>query len=157
MSRPGRFRRYVRTPKDLALLAGIIAYKLSLPLLMRLAMPRLLRFTQWLNRRVVRPSGADPERIVRYVDAAGRLAFWSLRGNCVARSLAIYTFLNTPHTPLELRFGVRQIVSEGAITPGRRHVWVMREGEPLCETEPLHEYVLLYRFPEPVGRRVSAG
>ena len=148
MSRFARFRRYVRAPRDLALLVGIAGYELSLPLLMRLSMPRLLRFTRWLNRCVIRPSGADPARIVRYVDAVGRLSFGSLRGNCVTRSLAIYAFLNTPETPLELRFGVRQLVNDGAVTPGRRHVWVMRKGEPLCETEPLNEYVLLYRFPE---------
>lgn len=143
-----RFQRNIRTPGELSLLAGLSLLAVVLPLLMRLPLPRLLRVVDWINRCCVRRP-AKTETVLRYVDALGRIRRWSLQDNCVVRSLLYYTFLNSRACPLELRFGVEQRRdAEGRPVPGRRHVWVMRNGEPLNETISLEEYVLLFRYPE---------
>ena len=142
-----RLPHALRSPGNASAAARLLLLATLLPLLLRLPLPRLLRSLDWINRRLVgrRP---DPEVLKRYVDAMGRLHRWSFQDNCVVRSLCFYTLLNTPEAPLELRFGVEQRQGpDGSLVPGRRHTWVMRGEEALFETEPVHQYALLYRHP----------
>jgi hypothetical protein len=137
----------MRSLEDLRVLLAMSSFVAVLPILLKLPVPRMLRSIDWINRHLVRKPGAQ-ETVIRCADALGRLHRWSFQDNCVARNLTYYALLNSAEQPLEVRFGVEQRQSpSGAITPGRRHVWVMREGEPINETVRLEDYVVLYRYP----------
>jgi len=142
-----RLRRNVRSADELRLLLGMCGFLALIPAFLKLPMPRMLRTIDWINRHLVRKPGRQ-ETVIRYANALGRLHRWSFQDNCVARNLTYYAFLNNPDQPLEVRFGVEQRRAEnGVITPGRRHVWVTRDGDPINETVVIDDYVLLYRYP----------
>lgn len=142
-----RILRYARSPDELRLLLAMAAVAAVLPALLKQPLPRTLRTLDWINRRLVRHPGRT-ESVLRYAAALGRLHWWSFQDNCVARNLLYYVFLNSPERPVEVRFGVEQRrTPEGAIVPGRRHVWIVRDGEPVNETVNLEDYVLLYCHP----------
>lgn len=144
-----RFRRHVRSSRDLRLLLSLAVFILILPRLMRAPLPRALARVDEISRKWL-PRNADPERVIRYVGALGRLHWWAFQDNCVVRSLCYYAFLKHGQEPVELRMGVeRRQSSTGGEVPGRRHFWVMRGGEPLNEEVDLNTYTLLMRYPEP--------
>jgi hypothetical protein len=142
-----RLRRNIGSWAELQLLLQMTGFLALVPALLKLPMPRMLRTIDWINRHIIRRPGRQ-ETVIRYANALGRLHRWSFQDNCVARNLTYYAFLNGAERPLEVRFGVEQRRAEnGAITPGRRHVWVTRDGEPINETVVIEDYVLLYRYP----------
>jgi len=142
-----RFRRHVRTPSELRLLLSVTAFMAAIPWLMRRSLPSALRRLEWISRRLA-PRRADPEKVIRYVGALGSWKRWSFQDNCVVRSLCYYAFLNRGDDEVALMMGVeRRTGAEGGVTPGRRHFWVTRNGEPLNETVDVNNYHVMLRYP----------
>ena len=151
MIRLVRGLRRVQSWAELKLLVGAAAVMAVMPLLLRLPIPRLLSVLSRLNRWLA-PRPVDEDLLYRCVEALGRYNCWAWRDNCVARNLAVYCFLQSAQAPLEVRFGVEMRVGpEGKPAPGRRHVWLLRDGQPVRETEPLERYLVMYRYPEPAA------
>lgn len=144
-----RLRAAVRSLDDLGLLARVTLVMAAMPLLLRLPIPRALK---WLDAASRGLSVREPDRaarIVKYCRGLGGLRVWTFQDNCVARSLALFTLLNRREAPLDVVFGVRATTEpDGRVTLGRRHVWLELAGEPLFETEPITGYVVSTRYRE---------
>ena len=147
-----RLRANVTSLGDLALLARVTVIMGVMPLLLRLPVPRVLRWLDAASRLVAVDDPARAARVVRYCHGLGGLRVWAFQDNCVARSLALFALLNRHDDPLDVVFGVRVTVGpDGGVTLGRRHVWLERQGEPLLETEPIAGYVVSMRYRDPAA------
>jgi len=139
---------------DLWLLVRVAVVMAALPVLLRLRLPRTLAALDMMAAALGPAGWAQEALAVRYVDAIARRHRWSFQDNCLARALTLYALLNRPATPIDLVFGVHEVRRPGGTpVPGRRHVWMERNGAPYLEHEPVHEYVQVLRHP---ARRVLA-
>lgn len=118
---------------------------LALPLVMARPLPRALAILSRLNRAGLRARPEEEALVVRCIRLVARLDRWSFRNNCAVFALVLFGLLDTDEAPLEIRFGLRF----AGRAPGRRHVWVVREGRALHETEPVEDYLVVYRYVSP--------
>jgi hypothetical protein len=113
---------------------------------MRFPLPKALRLIERFNRYFGTRSWQSEESVIRYTRALSDINRWSLRNNCMVKSLTSFAFLNSPYSKLELVFGVEVGESGGIDTIGRRHLWVEKDGKPFHEAEPLENYRVVCRY-----------
>ena len=134
--------RELRGIRETVLFAYLAMYAASVPLLMRLPLPRLERL---LTRPPgpVRPSAARVERIAALVPIAIRAFYPLVRPGCLTRGVTLFWFLRRAGLDVELRFGVDPLKLEAA----DGHCWLVLDGEPLFEREDTRRFTETYRFP----------
>lgn len=147
---PGRVRSVsaLRGPREALLFVRVAAFGATVPLLMRLPLPRLAALLSRPPRR--RPPSAaapaDVERLARLVALAPRVARPLVRTGCLTRGLTLYRFLRRAGLDVELRFGLDP--RSPAAADG--HCWLTLAGEPLLEREdPRPRFAEVWRLPLP--------
>ncbi|HZV73348.1 MAG TPA: lasso peptide biosynthesis B2 protein [Conexibacter sp.] len=124
------------------LLAQLGAFAATVPLLMRLPLPRLAA----LLTRPPRHAPASPgevERLERLIALAPRVAQPLVRTGCLTRGVTLYWFLRRAGLDVELHFGLDP--GHDAATDG--HCWLSLDGEPFLEQrDPRPRFVELYRL-----------
>ena len=134
-------------PADVVLLARVICISMTVPLLMRLPLPRLAAVLS-IATRVGRSrglSGREPERMAACVAAAQRSLAPVVRSGCLTRGVTLYWLLRRAGVPVELCFGVGR---PGAELAG--HCWLTRNGRPYLEPADAPAcFDALYRIPPP--------
>jgi len=125
------------------MLIGVGAFAATVPLLMRLPLPRLAALVTRPPRR--RPAGAaEVERLQRLVDLAPRVAHPLVRGGCLTRGVTLFWFLRRAGLDVELRFGL----DPGEAQPTDGHCWLTLDGEPFLEKrDPRPRFAEIYRLP----------
>jgi hypothetical protein len=139
----------LRGPREALLLARLSAFAATVPLLMRLPIPRLAALITRPPRRPA-PSPGEIERFERLVTLAPRVAHPLVRTGCLTRGVTLFWFLRRAGLDVELRFG---------LDPGARarpgdggHCWLTLRGEPFLEKEdPRPRFPEIYRLPLGAG------
>lgn len=133
----------LRGPREIALFAYVNAFALTVPLLLRLPLPRLAA----LVTRVPAPRPASPtavERIDTLVSLAPRFAGPLVRTGCLTRGVTLFWFLRRAGVDVELCFGLDP--AQGAGADG--HCWLVRDGKPYLEREdPDPRFAEIFRLP----------
>jgi hypothetical protein len=127
------FLEFLDTPADAALLARMLAWRVSLPLLKHmLALPRLARL-------MCARASPDPRRPARERRIATMTAWLyrpggtlAARDNCLERSLLAYRYLSREGAEPTLVVGMRRVPNHGE---ARGHVWVTVDDNPVIDTE----------------------
>lgn len=148
-SLPDRLRALseLRDARDAALLIVVGAFAATVPLMMRLPLPRLSALLTPSARRRVPASAADVERLERIIDLAPRVARPLVRPGCLTRGVTLFWFLRRAGVDVELSFGLD--AQDGA-TEG--HCWLSLDDEPFLErVDPRPRFAELYRLPAPAG------
>jgi hypothetical protein len=124
---------------DALLRLRIAAFAASVPLLVRLPLPRLARVLR--PRRA--PGSVDAtqvDRIVALTDDALRGRF--VRQTCLVRGITLYYFLSRAGLNVTLCFGMGPMRGEMA-----GHCWLDVDGQPFREKEdPLPHFTAVYRI-----------
>lgn len=141
VARAGR----TRSPGDVLLFARVLAFSITVPVLVRLGPARLGRVLEAVTAH--RPESpvapSDPDAVVAYVDAAMRIGRPVVRPGCLTRGVTTYFFLRRRGAPVCLHFGMGDV---GADPLG--HCWVTWDGEPFAEpTDPRPTFHSVYRIP----------
>jgi hypothetical protein len=135
--------RELRTARELLLFAYLTSFAATVPLLMRLPLPRLAALLTRDPRRPP-PSTAEVERIERMIALAPRVARPLVHTGCLTRGVTLFWFLRRAGLDVELRFGVD--VEDHDATDG--HCWLSLADEPFLEqVDPRPRFAELYRFP----------
>jgi hypothetical protein len=136
---PLALRALVRTPGDLWLASRMLAWALTLPLLVRaLPLPRLARLvamrrpaderSTWRERQIV----GLTHRLCAPLSEPG--------GGCLARSLLLYRYLGAAGARPRLLLGVRKRESRV-----QGHAWVAIDGRVVADSEEaVREYRLVF-------------
>ena len=98
-----------RRPAEVALLARVVTIGMTVPLLMRLPLPRLAAVLSFATRRAGRtgePSEEEVERMAACVGAAQRALAPVVRSGCLTRGVTLYWLLRRAGAPVALCFGV---------------------------------------------------
>jgi hypothetical protein len=104
-SRAGALRER-RGPGELVLLARVVAFGVTVPLLTRLPLPRVAKLLTRVRRRPARrPSAAEIERLERLV-APPRIAHPLVRPGCLTSGVTLFRFLRRAGLDVELWFGL---------------------------------------------------
>jgi hypothetical protein len=139
----------VHGPREAALFVRVAAFAASVPLLMRLPLPRLAALvTRPPRRRRGRHADAldaEVERIERLVALAPRVARPLVQTGCLTRGLTLYRFLRRAGLDVELRFGLDPRGGGEAAADG--HCWLVLAGEPFLEPEDPRRFAELWRLP----------
>jgi len=146
---PSRLRALgeLRDAREVLLLARICAFAATVPLLMRLQLPRVAALLTRPPRRP-RPSAIEIERLERLTALATRVARPLVRPGCLTRGVTLFWFLRRAGLDVELRFGLDP--SENRPIDG--HCWLSLADEPFLEkSDPRPRFAELYRFPLPVA------
>ena len=137
-----------RRPLEVALLARIVTVGMTVPLLMRLPLPRLaavLGATTGRANGTRVPSEGEAERMAACVTTAQRALSPVVRSGCVTRGVTLYWLLRRAGAPVELCFGMGR--------PGEDlvgHCWLVRDGLPYLEPADSPAcFDALYRIPPP--------
>lgn len=133
-------------PEDMARLAGTTAVAASVPLLMRLPLPRVAAVLSAATRSGRTRSGPDDDEVVRVtaqVEAAVRAGAPIVRSGCLTRGVTLYWLLRRAGAPVELCFGVGRVDEELV-----GHCWLARDGQPYLEPpgSPAR-FDVVYRIP----------
>jgi hypothetical protein len=144
---PSRLRALgqLRGPREIALFAYLSAFAGTVPLLMRLPLPRVAA----LLTRSPAPAQASPatiQRLERLVALAPRVGHPFVRPGCLTRGVTLFWFLRRAGLDVELCFGL------DAARPDRPdgHCWLLLDGEPFLEaSDPRPRFAELYRLPLP--------
>ena len=142
---PSRLRALgeLRSAKELLLLARLGMFAATVPLLMRLPLPRVAALLSRPPRRP-RPSTAEIERLAQLVALAPRVARPLVRPGCLTRGVTLFWYLRRAGLDVELRFGLDALT--GTETDG--HCWLSLDGEPFLEKrDPRPRFTVLYRLP----------
>ena len=135
-----------RRSAEVALLARVVVIGMSVPVLMRLPLPRLAAVLSAATGGATRtpgPSGRDVERVVACVEAAQRALSPVVASGCLTRGVTLYWLLRRAGAPVELCFGVGRPTEDLAW-----HCWLVRDGRPYLE--PSYSaacFDALYRIP----------
>ena len=133
--RAGAFAQ-LKSPRELPLFAYVTAFAATVPLLMRLPLPRAGAL---VTRAPGRPR-AHAERLPALAALAPRLAHPLVRTGCLTRGVTLYWFLRRAGVDVELRFGLDPLTSDA-------HCWLTRAGEPYLEREDPARFLETYRLP----------
>lgn len=157
----------LRSPRELPALLVLSVFASTVPLLMRLPLPRLAALiTRPARRRS--PARGEIERLERLVGLAPRVAHPLVRTGCLTRGVTLFWFLRRAGLDVELRFGLdpggerpldpggeraldpgaeRQL-GPGGKRPSDGHCWLTLDGEPFLEKrDPRPHFPEIYRFP----------
>jgi Transglutaminase-like superfamily len=133
--------RELRDLRELALIARIVPFAATVPLLMRLPLPRVAALVVRSPRSSAPP--ADIERLAALVALAPRVAHPLVRTGCLTRGVTLFWLLRRRGYDVELRFGVDPGAADG-------HCWLALGGEPFLErVDPRPRFAELYRLPLP--------
>jgi Transglutaminase-like superfamily len=139
-SRFGALRR-VRSLSDLRLFVRVFFFAVSVPLLMRLPLPKLRAVLTAFGRPSSRPMPAA--RVIESVDAVLRAGRPLIRPGCLTRGLTFYYFLRRAGLAVSLRFGVGHVGHDLA-----GHCWLVKDGEPYLEvSDPRLSFTETYSIP----------
>jgi hypothetical protein len=139
--------RRIGGPRDAALLAQVLPFAATVPLLLRLPLENLANLVEPCRRRATPAGEAVVNRIVRTVDAAIDLGSPVVRGGCLTLGLTRYYFLRRAGIDVTLHFGISD--PSGDVVA---HCWLTRAGEPYLEgTDPRPLYRVMYSFPPARG------
>lgn len=146
-----RLGRVVSSPRHVWLLARMLGWSLSLPLLKRaLPLRRLVRLMQLEPRSDTRDE-RDEERIAALSELAFRSRPRRSRDNCLDRALVTFRYLGRAGATPTMVVGIARD-SMNAIAG---HVWVTVDGEPVHDSrENLAEFAVVTAF-GPDGRVFS--
>jgi hypothetical protein len=139
----------LRSPRELIELTRVGAFAATVPLLMRLPLPRVAAL---ITRppRPRRPRAHEVERLQRLVALAPRVAHPLVRSGCLTRGVTLFWFLRRAGLDVELRFGL----DPGAVAPSDGHCWLTLAGEPFLEQrDPRPRFSETYRLPLAVACR----
>ncbi len=120
-----------RRPSELGLLVRVVTVAMTVPVLVRLPLPRLAAVLSVVTAKSDVTAGPPEEevtRIVSCVEAAQRAAAPLVRSGCLTRGLTLYWLLRRGGAPVELCFGVGRLGHEFA-----GHCWLVRDGRPYLE------------------------
>lgn len=140
----------LRGPRELALFSYLTTFAATVPLLMRLPLPRLAAVvTRPPGRRRVSP--ATVERLVALVELTPRVAGPMVRTGCLTRGVTLFWFLRRSGMDVELRFGLDPTdASQPTGVDG--HCWVTVDGEPFLEkVDPRSRFTEVFRIPVAVA------
>jgi hypothetical protein len=140
---PARIRALgeLRGPREAALFAYVSAFAATVPLLMRLPLPRAARLL--VRTPAARRDSVSPERIAALVSIAHRALHPVVRDGCLTRGVTLFWFLRRSGVDVELRFGLDP---SGAEADG--HCWLALSGEPYLEkVDPRPRFAETYRLP----------
>jgi hypothetical protein len=142
---PSRVRALgeLRGARELLLFGYLTSFAASVPLLMRLPLPRVAALlTRSPRGRAARP--ADVERLDRLMALAPRVARPFVRTGCLTRGVTLFWFLRRAGLDVELRFGIDP--ADAGATDG--HCWLSLDGEPFLEkVDPRPRFAEIYRLP----------
>lgn len=151
-SRPGVARPRMAQAAKVVVAAKVLAIGISVPLLMRLPLPRLARVLE--PGRAVEAAD-DPaaviERTIWLVDAALLRGRPVVREGCLTRSITRYWFLRRAGIDVSLAFGTGRV--DGRI---EAHCWLVHEGRALREPDEGMTFSELVRIRRP-GTVVGVG
>jgi hypothetical protein len=130
------------------MLLRVGSFAATVPLLMRLPLPRLAAFLtrppRRLGARRAPASATEVERLERVVSLAPRIAHPVIRYGCLTRGVTLFWFLRRAGVDVELRFGLDP--DQGEAVDG--HCWLALDGEPFLERrDPRPRFAELYRLP----------
>lgn len=142
---PSRIRALaeLRTVRELVQFALLGGFASTVPVLMRLPLPRVARLiTQPPRRRP--PSPGEVERLERMITLAPRVAAPLVRPGCLTRGVTLFWFLRRAGLDVELRFGL----DPGHAQPTDGHCWLTLDGEPFLEKrDPRPRFSEIYHLP----------
>ncbi len=142
----------LRSPGELFLLTRVGAFACTVPLLMRLPLPRVSALiTRPVRRRA--PAIGAVERLDRLIALAPRVAPPFVRSGCLTRGITLFWFLRRVGLDVELRFGL----DPGGDQPSDGHCWLTLDGEPFLEKrDPRPHFAETYRLPLTVAQAQGA-
>jgi hypothetical protein len=133
---------------EFGLLVRVVTVAMTVPLLLRLPLPRLAAVLSVVTGKgniTAGPSDEEVNRIVACVEAAQRAAHPLVRSGCLTRGLTLYWLLRRAGATVELCFGVGRVGHEFAA-----HCWLVRDGRPYLEpAESPACFEAIYRIPAP--------
>jgi hypothetical protein len=137
---------------DFLLLFRVFLFAASVPILLRVKLPRLQR----LLGRVPVGRDANPARVEDIVRCAAivlRRGQPLVRRGCLTRGVTLFYFLRRAGLDVDLCFGAGQL--DGAFAA---HCWLERDGHPFLEdADPRRIFAEMYRLPDASPRPRSAG
>lgn len=133
----------LRSAREVVELATLSAFASTVPLLMRLPLPRLAALLTRAPRRRS-PRAGEVERLERLIALAPRVAAPLVRPGCMTRGVTLFWFLRRAGLDVELRFGL----DPGDEQPTDGHCWLTLDGEPFLEKrDPRPRFAETYRLP----------
>jgi hypothetical protein len=146
-----RALRQLRGGRDAVMLLRVGSFAATVPLLMRLPLPRLAAFLARPPRpsglRRPPPSEGEIERLERVISLAPRIAHPLVRHGCLTRGVTLFWFLRRAGVDVELRFGLDPDDPD-APEAVDGHCWLALDGEPFLERrDPRPRFAELYRLP----------
>jgi hypothetical protein len=125
------------------LLVRVGAFAATVPLLMRLPLPRVAALLAD-PPRPRSPRACEIERLDRVVTLAPRVAAPLVRPGCLTRGVTLFWFLRRAGLGVELRFGL----DPSGPHPSDGHCWLTLNGEPFLEKQdPRPRFAETYRLP----------
>ncbi len=127
----------------------VAAFAVTVPLLMRLPLPRVAALLTRAPRRRGGPdvrdgAAAEVERLDRLIALAPRVARPLVRSGCLTRSVTLFWFLRRAGLNVELSFGIDP--GDEQTTDG--HCWLVLDEEPFLEkVDPRPRFAEVYRLP----------
>jgi hypothetical protein len=135
----------VAGPGDRLLLLRIFAVAVSVPLLMRLPLPRLAGQLEPSGAPSC-PTPAQEARLVQAVLGVLRAGRPLVRRGCLTRGVTLYYFLRRAGVDVSLVFGMGASADQPDGFDG--HCWLTKNGEPYLEQrDPRPCYTPMYSFP----------
>jgi hypothetical protein len=132
-----------RRPGGALLPLRVIAFALTVPLLLRRPLERLAARLESATARTVRYEPRTAEELARRVDAWLRAGWPLVRRGCLTRGITQLWFLRRAGFPVSLRFGIGDV--DGEI---EGHCWLVLDGEPFAEKrDPRSLYTETWRIP----------
>jgi hypothetical protein len=152
---PSRLRAVgeLRDAREAALFVRVAAFAATVPLLMRLPLPRVAALLTRAPRRpdgrpdvptARDPAAAEVERLDRLIALAPRVARPLVRPGCLTRGVTLFWFLRRAGLNVELSFGIDP--GDEQTTDG--HCWLVLDEEPFLEkVDPRPRFAEVYRLP----------
>lgn len=139
--------RSLRGSRDAALFVRVMALGATVPVVVRLPLPRQAALLDRAPLRTRRrpPSTGDAERAKRCVEAAQNVGSPLVKRGCLTRGILLYWLVGRADDDVELCFGL-------GVVDGRPsgHCWLTRGGEPYLErVDPSERFEVIYRIPVP--------